>query len=306
MGFFTGKSRVEYTVAGIFFVFVVLFSFARTPIAEVGAWMLALSRELKTTEEDTEGDSVELAEKPEPQIRNLPKTEQPVVLFSNDPPSWQDTVFATFPKLRNHNGDPWGNEDTEIRACTNGRKLFVMARLYDQDPDSAITRHSQTQSSLAWRDDSIELFLMRDNKTDIYCQYALSVSGIGHDYYLKGTDNPSSFATVEMPKDFTPPIFESRKLENRFELEVIIDLQNIGIEDLKPGGSFLIQIVRNYRGQGESDSVTLQLFPTHIYADKRFSILNHDRRAFQPVKIVESTIYSSLSHQEGESLLKLK
>ena len=44
-----------------------------------------------------------------------------------------------------------------------------------------------------------------------------------------------------------------------------------------------MQIVRNYRGQGYKNSVTLHLFPVYIYADKRMGRNNHDRRAFQKV-----------------------
>jgi len=66
-------------------------------------------------------------------------------------------------------------------------------------------------------------------------------------------------------------------------LEISIDLRNNGIKKIKPGDSFLMQIVRNYRGQGYKNSVTLHLFPVYIYADKRMGRNNHDRRAFQKV-----------------------
>ena len=66
-------------------------------------------------------------------------------------------------------------------------------------------------------------------------------------------------------------------------MEISIDLRNNGIKKIKPGDSFLMQIVRNYRGQGYKNSVTLHLFPVYIYADKRMGRNNHDRRAFQKV-----------------------
>ncbi|MBN1863628.1 MAG: hypothetical protein JW808_01870 [Victivallales bacterium] len=322
MSFFSGKSRPEYIVAGIFFLFAAVFSFLRSPIAEVGAWTLALSREIRTVDDQHEDNTVSLTGKPrqqagkpaakpasnaqnqgKPQTRDLPKTETPIVLFSPDPPSWNDAVFAPFPKLRKYTGDPWDYEETEIRAVTNGRKLYILARLYDRDQDSALTHHSESQASAAWRDDGIEVFIMKNTETDMLCQYILSVSGIGHVFYLNTTENPSQVKEVKAPEGFIMPYFESRKLSGRFELEIDVALENVGIKEVKPGDSFLIQIVRNYRGQGVEGAITLQLFPSHIYSDKRFGLLNRDRRGFQPVKIVDSTIYSTLK-QDGKAVLK--
>ncbi|MBN1863629.1 MAG: hypothetical protein JW808_01875 [Victivallales bacterium] len=307
MGFFSGKSRPEYIVAGIFFLFAMVFSFVRSPIAEVGAWTLALSREIRTVDDQHEDDSVLLAGKSrqqagkpaakpaskakdqgKPQTRDLPKTETPIVLFSPDPPPWDDAALVPFPKLRKYTGDPWDHEETEIRAVTDGRKLYILAKLHDRDPDSALTHHSESQASDAWKDDSIEVFIMKDAKADVYCQYILSVSGIGHVFYLNTGENPGQVKHAAAPEEFIPPYFESRKLSGGFELEIEIALDNVQIKGLKPGDSFLIQIVRNYRGQGVAGAMALQLFPFHIYADERFSNSNHDRRAFQPIKIVEA------------------
>ena len=317
MGFFSGKSRQEYVILLIFLVFVLFFSFVRIPLAEGAAWILAVSGEIKASnaEEEAEVPVSLTGKKPPPkpaaniqdqgkaQTRNLPKTEEPIVLMTSSIPSIKEAVFAPFPKIRNHNGDPWDTEETDIRAYTDGKKLYFFARLGDRSPDSAITRHSEAQASSAWMDDGIELFLMRDKNSKVYCQYILSVSGIGYAYYLNSTDNPSRGMTAEKPKDFVPPIFTVGKRPSGFDLEIEVALSNVEINNVKPGDSFLIQFVRNYRGQGDQNSVTLQLFPTHIYADKRFGLLNHDRRAFQPVKIIDSTVYSTLS-QEGENILK--
>ena len=89
----------------------------------------------------------------------------------------------------------------------------------------------------------------------------------------------------KLPKGFRLPRFNSYEFNGGFELELKVSLSNIGIRNVKPGDSFLMQIVRNYRGQGDKASITLQLFPVFIYADTRSGIGNHDRRAFQPVKI---------------------
>jgi hypothetical protein len=70
-----------------------------------------------------------------------------------------------------------------------------------------------------------------------------------------------------------------------FEIEMKISLSNLGFKKLEPGDTFLLQIVRNYRGQNEKDSATLHLFPVYIYADNRLGRNNHDRRAFQKVQI---------------------
>ena len=45
---------------------------------------------------------------------------------------------------------------------TDGKKLFVLMRLCDRFPDKAITKYSKASASDAWKDDSIEFFLMKD------------------------------------------------------------------------------------------------------------------------------------------------
>ena len=218
-----------------------------------------------------------------PVTANLPKTKTPIISYSYDFPEWDDPGLSLFTPLRKYDGTLWKKEKTEVKASTDGKKLYIILRLYDQDPDNAVTRYSQKDGSNAWKDDSIELFLMKDRRSTFYCQYIVSVSGRGGVLYYQNGTAPNRGSHKNLPTNFVKPRFSSDTFDEGFELEMAIDLRNVGITKLKRGDSFLIQIVRNYRGQGDPKSVTLHLFPVYIYADKRLGVNNHDRRAFQKV-----------------------
>lgn len=323
-----GKSRFEVRLLGVFLIFILIFTFLRSGIAQGAAWMLAMTGEITVNADGeepldpvaAEAKKRKLAQRKKKaqkkkasvsnpgkaQRRRGKKTKTPIVLFAEDPPSWEDKYRAVFPQLRRHFGKNWNNEKTEIMMTTDGNQLFVLARFYDKFPENAITRYSHKQSSSAWQDDSMELFLMKDKKSKIYVQYVLSVSGIGHVFYIKTTKVQSRGASAEKPKNFAAPLFDVEKFDKGFDLSMTIDLSNIGINDIGPGDSFLVQFVRNYRGQGTKKAVTLQLFPTHIYADKRFGIINHDRRAFLPVKIIDSAVYKTMDKSNKTILKGLK
>lgn len=215
----------------------------------------------------------------------LPKTKTPVISYSYDFPDWFDPGLKLFTPLRKYDGKVWRKEKTEIKASTDGKKLYIIIRLYDHDPGNAITKHAQKDGTNAWKDDSIELFLMKNRKSKYYCQYIVSMSGRGHLLYCQAGNTPNKGVRKKLPAGFVKPRFSVDSFDEGFELEMSIDLRNVGISKLQRGDSFLMQVVRNYRGQGDSESVTLHLFPVYIYADKRLGINNHDRRAFQKILV---------------------
>jgi len=307
---FFAQLKLEVRLLGIFILFIVFFSFFRLPIGNVAAWMLGMTREFsivddsnlihkseKKTRKKTKKKRSKRAKKKgttirfkvnnqgKPQRINLPKTAIPLVLYSSHSLPWNDAKGVLFPKMRLFTGDNWDKEKTEFKVSTDGQKLFLLARLYDQSPGNAITENSKADPRSAWMDDSIEVFLMKNHNSTSYCQYIMSVSGIGYSYYFEAADNSINHNECKKPDDFFSPVFKMKKSSNYFELAITIDLSNIGIANLTHNGTFLIQIVRNYRGQLEGKSKSLQLFPTYIYADKRFGLQNHDRRAFQAIKI---------------------
>lgn len=326
---FLGKTRLEMKLLAAFIAFTFLFTFMRYQIGEVAAWILSFSNEvtLSDSSEEFDSDRTEFQKKQikqakqqakksksqkkkqaamdrdKPVTLNRPKTTTPVLLITENLPSWQDKVFSDFPALRKPNGNAWGNEKTQIRLTSDGRKLNFLLKLTDKFPDKAITKFSQSNAESAWQDDSVEIFLMKDIKDKFYCQFIVSVSGIGNLFYMKTSENAYTVSRTTKPADFDPWNYDVTKFDDRFEMEITIPLSNIGITKLKPGDSLLLQIVRNYRGQGGKGSVATQLFPTHIYADKRFGLSNHDRRAFKPVKVIDATVFSTLEKSD-ETFLK--
>jgi Carbohydrate family 9 binding domain-like len=218
----------------------------------------------------------------------LPKTKTPTVSFSELFPEWDDSGLTLFTPLRKYDGTLWREEKTGIKGSTDGKKLYLIFRLYDKVPEEAVTKNTKGKSGdAAWKDDSVEIFLMKNRKSKFYCQYVVSVTGKGKVYYNKNSNEPNR-ATKKISSDFAKPRYSAHKFNGGFQIEIAIPLSNAGIKKIESGDSFLMQIVRNYRGQGYSNSVTLHLFPVYIYADKRLGINNHDRRAFQKVTVKQS------------------
>ncbi|MHB9139017.1 MAG: sugar-binding protein [Victivallaceae bacterium] len=217
---------------------------------------------------------------------NLPKTETPSIFLTDKIPDWNQAGGGLFPPLRKHDGALWDKEKTEIKVNTDGNKLYILCRVYDKTPVDAIISNSRKQGSKKiWEDDSIELFIMRDVRSEYYCQYIVSVSGMGQAFYHSDLGKINTSKSTALPKNFEHPQFNVEEFDGGFEFEIKIPLSNVKVNSLKPGDSLLMQIVRNYRGQSGKKSVVLQLFPTHIYGDSRAGVNNTDRRAFQPVLV---------------------
>jgi hypothetical protein len=298
----------------LFLVFMGIFSFYRAMIADQAVWLLAMTREvsfsnvrkgsgesgsaalkivtdqkLKSITKGNKAAQSKAAAKKQsdmlkhPVTADLPKTKIPEIPFLQYSPEWDNPKLTLFDPLRKYDGTAWNKEKTEIKGATNGKMLFLICRFYEKDPYSAIVENTAGKNNNPWKDDSIELFLMKDRQSSYYCQYVVSVSGKGSINYYKNGDNPKSASSQKLPSGFVRPRCKVNELDGYYEIEMSIDLSNIGISNLEPGESFLMQVVRNYRGQGYKDSVLLHLFPVYIYADKRLGASNHDRRTFQKV-----------------------
>lgn len=309
MGLNLKKVTAGGYVAVLFFALLVVFTLFRQTIGDYAASLLALTHEI-TLSKDQQVDAAPrlkittnvkvvspvkrklvVKKKKSPKLSKpvtvkLPKTAVPEIVLTDEYPDWMDSRFPVLPRLRLYKGLSWNKEKTLFKVSSDGRKLYFICRLFDKQPDKAVTKYTDGKGGRsAWRDDSIEVFLMKNDKSRIYCQYIVSVSGAGTTLYHEVTSQPNRGKNVKIPRGFIRPGFDVSRFKGGFEIELRIYLSNIGINKLKPGDSFLLQIVRNYRGQGGKDSVTLQLFPVYIYADSRFGTNNHDRRAFEPVKV---------------------
>jgi Carbohydrate family 9 binding domain-like len=300
----------------LFLLFMGIFSFFRSTIADYAAWLLAMTHEISLSKAKAGSGESRLAMQivtankftasvkknsrktarvskkklddrfKKPVTAKLPKTKTPTISLGEDFPDWDDPGLTLFTPLRKYDGTVWRKEKTEIKGSTDGKKLYLICRFYDKNPDAAVTKNTEGKSGQnAWKDDSIEVFLMKNRKSKVYYQYIASVTGKGTVLYSKNNKAPNSGTRAKLPKGFVKPRFRADDFDGGFEIEMAIDLSNIDISKIKSGDSFLMQVVRNYRGQGYKDSVTLHLFPVYIYADKRFGINNHDRRAFQKVVV---------------------
>lgn len=305
----------------LLFIFLAfIFSFFRLQIYSINAWVFAMTGEIqqiqftssgelklegadeKTTmppivqDKKTNVQSAAVASKgtvPEstPVKANLPLTVQPKILYVSTVTEQDLQKSPLFPVLRAFNGTEWKKDKTEIRMASDGETLEVSFLCFDAEPAKLVTEHSEKEgASFAWKDDSIEFFLMKNQKADHYLQYVCSASGISKVYYYKTSDNPSAGLNENsFPKDFKKPIIRGETCDEGYRVYMEIDLSNnLDMPKIGIGKDILLQIVRNYRGQntGSKLETALQLFPTFIYADSSTGAANnHDRRAFQPAKL---------------------
>jgi len=221
-----------------------------------------------------------------PVTLDLKKTSPPVIPMCAGIPDFDSPDIPEFPQLRTYKGEEWSNERTVIKMTCDGENLYAYFKCFDASPKNIVTEYSRNQgATAAWMDDSIELFLKKDQISPNYCQYIASASGVSlNNCYASGA-MPFDFKDVKNPVDFQYPEFEVYVMPDGFEVFMTIGLSNVGIEQpLKPGDKILMQISRNYRGQKENGA-HLQLFPNYIYGDTRLPMDNHDRRTFIPVAI---------------------
>lgn len=220
---------------------------------------------------------------------DAPKTPEPIILFLEREPDFMKDNIPDFPEIRKETGENWDKEKTRIRMTCDGRYLYVNVVCFDSDKASLVTEYSKNEgSNSAWKDDSVELFLMKDPQADHYCQYVASASGKTHFFYVRPGNTPFEFAIQpNVPQGFQLPIIESVIVPHGFEVDMRIPLSNINLENVKPKQKIFMQVVRNYRGE-HKDGVNLQLFPCYIYADMNIPPSNHDRRAYLPVTIQKS------------------
>jgi hypothetical protein len=308
---------ISYGIA-LFLLFAAIFSFFRYYIYSFNSWCFAFTGETQhlAPADDGSPDSSDSgkqvksqpgtvtapAQKPaiktsvpkdiedKPVRSNLPMTSQPKVSMLQSLSNVEESKLTPFPELRLYSGLEWKNEKTLIAMASDGTSLYASFFCYDAEPSQLVTRYSETEGTTsAWKDDSIELFLMKNKESDHYYQFVSSASGLSHVFYQKVLDSgPKDFSTeAAMPKEMIKPFIRSEKCKEGFKVTMEINLQGLGFGKLDDGREILMQIVRNYRDSASPVSAELQLFPTFIYADNRYGAQNHDRRAFAPVKIAK-------------------
>lgn len=219
----------------------------------------------------------------------LPKTEKPVVaLLRNDDFESQLDIMSAFPEMRLFTGEKWDKEKTDIYAATDGRTLYFRIICHDSAPDQLTTEFSISEgANSAWKDDSVEIFLMKDNLAENYFQFVASASGKTQRYDFKvNPENPRMGSNLKsVPADEFSSV---RKIEDGYMAEFWIPFLTLAFDSDVIKNGFLLQIARNYRGiRKDSHNACLHLFPVYIYGDNRFGNSNHDQRAFKPVSIKE-------------------
>lgn len=303
-----------------FLIFAVIFSYLRNDISAFNAWVLrnigrgpevdqaTLFKKKSAKEDDkkkagnvTAANASKTVQKnkpkpkpapqpkPKPKPKFVAKTETPIVtLLPKGEKS--SVVFPKCPPLRMFNGNSRGFENTDIILTSDGKKLIMLAVCYDHKPEEIIVSNSEKNGpGAAFQDDSMELFLMKDRDSDYYFQYVCSASGANKTYHMRNDKKKSNaYEPLGLPDGFVEPKITADLYNKGYKVYMEINLCDIGIDQLKDGDTFLIQVVRNYRGQYAPNHKVMQLFPNYAYGTREENANNHERKSFQPVTVISA------------------
>lgn len=217
---------------------------------------------------------------------DLPKTQTPIGIIIPDN-NFNDFIAQAphFPELRLFSGENWSKEKTEVYCITNLNILYIKVLCYDSEPDMLVKIFSIAEgSNNAWKDDSVELFLMKDPLSNEYHQFIASCSGKTHRFVHKiRDDDPRMGQTISSsPADEFVKVSE---FDEGYIVEFSIPLSLLKFDQNLYKEGFHMQIVRNYRGEKkELGAQSLQLFPVYIHGDNRFGECNHYWKAFGKIK----------------------
>ena len=280
----------------LFLVFIAIFIWFRTPVSGICNALLSISGELKTSDSEDE----ELEEKTVndkkikrkkwskvPTLTKLPKTASFYIPILSEEPLADNSNLTTLPEMRIYNGKKWEDEKNTIKMGIYNNILYVFINSTDKQPGKIETICAKNDSKNIWKEDGIEIFLMKDKDDDNYCQYMISPSGIYHCYHMETIpDRIDKGSELDKGENFILPIINAKITDKGYNIKIKIALQNIGITNPEKTNTLLLQLVRNYRGLYFDKRVETQLYPIHIYVDNRFHANNHNRKGFQPVKTI--------------------
>lgn len=223
-----------------------------------------------------------------PQLTKLPKTSSFYIPILSATPNAGTTELVTLPEMRKFNGKKWEKESTTIKVGIYNNDLYFFIACSDKNPENIETNFSKKNQQHIWKDDGLEIFLMKNKDADTYCQYLVSPAGYNYCYYLKTIPNRLDTGNqTKIDKHFKFPYTEAEITDNGYNIELKVSLENINIKPDNIPESILIQIVRNYRNMNNKDHLVTQLYPTHIYVDNRFGASNHNQKAFIPSEILK-------------------
>ena len=299
------KSSFPFIALLVFLAFAAFFSYMRFEISAVNAWILrsigrgssvdqtTLFGKKKTGSEKAKTQNTSTKkQKTKPKKRNVTrprirrvvsKTETPIVALLLGDKKY-DVDLPKCAPLRLFDGRN-GSPRTDILLTSDGKKLFLLAICYDNSPDDIIVSHSEKEGpSAAFKDDSMEVFLMKDRQSGFYSQYVCSASGVNIAYHMK--NGKTSYEPMTTPLRGGALGATAELFKRGYKVFMEIDLANIGLDQVKEGDTFLIQVARNFRGQFSERCKIMQLFPNDAYGKDETNANNHDRKSFQPVKII--------------------
>ncbi len=219
-----------------------------------------------------------------------PKTATPVLLLLPDG-DFESHLgeMPPFPEMRLFTGEAWNKEKTDVFGATDGVSLYLRVVCHDSDPDNLVKDFSFAEGSgSCWKDDSVELFLMKDHLADEYFQFMASSSGKTYMIEFKVRPEDPRMGTYVRGEEANR-FANVTEIDKGYMVEFRIPFSEIKFEQKTGKDPFHMQIVRNYRGEKRDlGAVRLHLFPVHVHGDNRFGECNHHWRAFGRIQIKEA------------------
>jgi len=177
-------------------------------------------------------------------------------------------------------------EPTEVSVATDGELVNVYARVFDDNPEEMVSGAMYRGERAPFQDDSLEFFFCAGRHAMYY--YQIVASHTGETYiakYLNTLDDP--WTMIEFGWEPDELELDVQIVEDGYIVQFSLPAKSMDLPKLEDGAEFQMQVVRNYRGQNLTkfpDSILLQLFPNHIYANRSY-YNNHHRDCFGMVRV---------------------
>ena len=302
------SSSLFFQIIVAFLIFNGIFLLLREPISKFSSTILYVIGDIRPTstnfniEANAINNNVKIRESQKskdekikrkkwnskPQLTKLPKTSSFYIPILRSEPNAETKELVTLPEMRKYTGKKWKEESTIVKIGIYNNFLYFFFKCSDINPKDISTDYSKANKFDIWKDDSLEIFLMKDKNASSYCQYLLSPAGYNYSFRLETIpERLDKGNQMGIDKTFQLPYSNAEITKDGYNAELKIALQNINIEPENLPKSILIQIVRNYRNLYTEDRLETQLYPTFIYVDNRFGASNHHQKAFLPSKILK-------------------
>ena len=158
--------------------------------------------------------------------------------------SLDDAIWKTAQEMTSfwvRDGSAKAAQQTSARALCDGNTLYLAVQCAEESIDKITANRTEQDAAAAWRDDSVEFFIVPDAAKPQW--FHLIVTAGGGTYDAKGEGNPFDFDMRLNHKVVIGP--------HSWTVEVAIGLDSLSIGKVKPGHVMHFNVCRNRMASGE-------------------------------------------------------